>query len=46
VTLKEADHVYGVTQQETGISEIVGEVHVSEIVDEPPATATIAAGGN
>lgn len=36
VTLKEADHVYGVTmtgQQET---EIVGEVRIDEIVEEPP----------
>lgn len=35
VTLKEADHVYGVTMQETGLTDIIGEVRVDEIVEEP-----------
>lgn len=35
VTLKEADHVYGVTMMESGLSEIVGEVRISELADEP-----------
>ncbi len=33
VTLKEASHVYGVTMNEGGLSEVVGEVHLSEIPD-------------
>jgi chromosome segregation protein len=36
VTLKEADHVYGVTMMDNGLSEIVGEVRISELADEPP----------
>lgn len=35
VTLKEADHVYGVTMMENGLSEVVG-VRLSELADEPP----------
>lgn len=35
VTLKEADHVYGVTMMDNGLSEIVGEVRISELADEP-----------
>ncbi|MHB8606122.1 MAG: chromosome segregation protein SMC [Thermoplasmatota archaeon] len=40
VTLKEADHVYGVTMLETGLSEVVGEVRISEIVDESERAET------
>ena len=36
VTLKEAEHVYGVTMMDNGLSEIVGEVRISELADEPP----------
>jgi chromosome segregation protein len=36
VTLKEAEHVYGVTMMESGLSEIIGEVRISELADEPP----------
>jgi chromosome segregation protein len=36
VTLKEADHVYGVTMAAEGQTEIVGEVRIDEIVEEPP----------
>jgi chromosome segregation ATPase len=36
VTLKEADHVYGVTMTGDQQTEIVGEVRVDEIVEEPP----------
>ena len=42
VTLKEADHVYGVTMMGTGLSEIVGEVRISELADEPPAQEAAA----
>jgi chromosome segregation protein len=35
VTLKEAEHVYGVTMTESGLSEIIGEVRLSELADEP-----------
>ena len=37
VTLKEADHVYGVTMMDSGLSEVIGEVRISELADEPPA---------
>lgn len=43
VTLKEAEHVYGVTMMESGLSEIIGEVRISELADEPPAAAKEAA---
>ncbi|MHB8584833.1 MAG: chromosome segregation protein SMC [Thermoplasmatota archaeon] len=49
VTLKEADHVYGVTMQGDGQSVLVGEVHISEIADEPePARSEkpMLVGGN
>ena len=36
ITLKEAEHVYGVTMMDNGLSEIVGEVRISELADEPP----------
>lgn len=36
VTLKEADHVYGVTMTPDGQTEIVGEVRIDEIVEAPP----------
>lgn len=36
VTLKEADHVYGVTMTAQQETEIVGEVRIDEIVEEPP----------
>lgn len=39
VTLKEAEHVYGVTMMESGLSEIVGEVRISELADEPAPEA-------
>lgn len=42
VTLKEAEHVYGVTMMESGLSEIVGEVRISELADEPPAQEAAA----
>ena len=35
VTLKEAEHVYGVTMMDSGLSEIIGEVRISELADEP-----------
>lgn len=35
ITLKEAEHVYGVTMMDNGLSEIVGEVRISELADEP-----------
>ncbi|HUR68945.1 MAG TPA: chromosome segregation protein SMC [Candidatus Thermoplasmatota archaeon] len=38
ITLKEADHVYGVTMMDNGLSEIVGEVRIAELADEPPPT--------
>jgi len=44
VTLKEAEHVYGVTMVESGLSEIVGEVRISEIVEEPAPQATVGGG--
>jgi chromosome segregation protein len=40
VTLKEAEHVYGVTMMESGLSEIIGEVRISELADEPTPEAT------
>lgn len=36
VTLKEADHVYGVTMTAQQETEIVGEVRIDDIVEEPP----------
>ena len=42
VTLKEADNIYGVTMTSTGISEVLGKVSISEIVDEPPRAADAA----
>jgi len=33
VTLKEADHVYGVTIQKDGITDIIGNVNISEVKD-------------
>lgn len=36
VTLKEADHVYGVTMTSDAQTDIVGEVRIDEIVEEPP----------
>jgi chromosome segregation protein len=36
VTLKEADHVYGVTMTAQQETEVVGEVRIDEIVEEPP----------
>ncbi len=39
VTLKEAEHVYGVTMMESGLSEIIGEVRISELADEPAQEA-------
>lgn len=35
VTLKEAEHVYGVTMMDSGLSEVIGEVRISELADEP-----------
>ncbi|HVL87316.1 MAG TPA: chromosome segregation protein SMC [Candidatus Thermoplasmatota archaeon] len=42
VTLKEADHVYGVTMQETGFTDIVGEVKLEDLVEpeDKPKAAT------
>lgn len=36
VTLKEADHIMGVTMQSSGISDIVMKVNLNEIADEQP----------
>ncbi|MEW5759865.1 MAG: hypothetical protein AB1779_03770, partial [Candidatus Thermoplasmatota archaeon] len=33
VTMKEADHIYGVTKQKNGISEIVGNVNISDLLE-------------
>ncbi|HWG91191.1 MAG TPA: chromosome segregation protein SMC [Candidatus Thermoplasmatota archaeon] len=43
VTLKEAEHVYGVTMMDSGISEVVGEVRLSEITEEPPRAPEVPA---
>lgn len=42
VTLKEAEHVYGVTMTPSGLSEIIGEVRLSELADEPAPAAEAA----
>ena len=42
VTLKEAEHVYGVTMTELGLSEIIGEVRISELADEPAPAPEVA----
>lgn len=34
VTLREADHVYGVTKNQNGISEVIGNVNVSKLNEE------------
>lgn len=34
VTLKEADHVYGVTMNQPGLSEVVGNVHLDQVSEE------------
>ncbi|MEM3341131.1 MAG: chromosome segregation protein SMC, partial [Thermoplasmata archaeon] len=34
VTLKEADHIYGVTMQSNGISTVVGKVNIQEIQEQ------------
>lgn len=41
VTLKEAEHVYGVTMQKEGVSEIVGNVNIKDIKDVDAATASV-----
>jgi chromosome segregation protein len=41
VTLKEAEHVYGITMQKEGVSEIVGNVNIKDIKDVDAATATV-----
>ncbi len=46
VSLKEADHVYGVTMTDAGLSEVVGEVRLSEIVDEPLKREAAPGGGS
>jgi chromosome segregation protein len=47
VTLVQANHVFGVTMQENGLSEIVGEIHINEIADEPARPAApLIIGGN
>ncbi|MBI4392492.1 MAG: chromosome segregation protein SMC [Euryarchaeota archaeon] len=39
-TLQQADHVYGVTMTASGLSQVIGEVKVSELSDEPERSAT------
>ncbi len=43
VTLKEADHIIGVTMQNTGVSEVVMKVNLSDIEDEKPKEAEVPA---
>ncbi len=44
VSLKESDHVYGVTMTDSGVSEVLGEVNIEEIVhEETDATAEVPA---
>lgn len=43
VTLKEADHIIGVTMQNSSISEIVMKVNLSDIEDEKPKEAEVPA---
>jgi chromosome segregation protein len=35
VTLSKADHLYGVTKQQTGVSDVVGKVNLAELKEEP-----------
>jgi chromosome segregation protein len=43
VTLKEADHIVGVTIQKSGVSEVVMKVNLSDIEEEKPAEAEVPA---
>ena len=43
VTLKEADHIIGVTIQKSGVSDLVMKVNLSDIQDEKPSEAEVAA---
>jgi len=36
VTLSKADHLYRVTKQQTGISDVVGKVNLADLKEEPP----------
>jgi hypothetical protein len=46
VTIKEADHIYGVTIQKTsGISDIIGNVNIAEVGEEGEITREGAGGG-
>jgi chromosome segregation protein len=42
VTLKEADHIIGVTMNPRGLSEVVMRVNLDELVEEPPTTEVAA----
>ena len=43
VTLSKADHLYGVTKQHTGVSDVVGKVNLAELREEPHEASQAAA---
>ena len=45
VTLAKADHRYGVTMQGNGISDIIGNVRLSDVADDGRITHPAAGGG-